>query len=76
MLGYYISAGICLFLLVMMPIWSSRHDQPTYPFVVIVLLVLAVLLVPLMLRRRAREGASDPGKLIVTVEAMGGERRE
>jgi hypothetical protein len=74
MLGYYITSGTCLFLLAMIPIWTRRSDNPTYPFAVILLLALIVFLVPLFLRRREREGAADPGKLAVTVETLGRER--
>lgn len=68
MLGYYITASICLGLLVMMPIWSARNDTPTYPFVVILLLALIVFVVPMMLKRRKREGAAVAGELPVRIE--------
>lgn len=70
MLGYYVTSAVCLFLLAMIPIWSQRPDQPHYPFAVVLLLALIVFLVPLMLRRRKREGASDPGALPVTVDNL------
>lgn len=70
MLGYYITSAICLFLLVMIPIWSNRGDNPTYPFLVIVALAIIVFVVPIVLRRRRREGASDPGALAVTVDNL------
>jgi hypothetical protein len=38
MLGYYITSAICLFFLVMIPIWSDQGQQPQYPFVVILFL--------------------------------------
>jgi hypothetical protein len=68
MLGYYITASICLGLLVMMPIWSARTDTPSYPFVVILLLALIVFVVPMVLRRRKREGAAVAGELPVRIE--------
>jgi MFS superfamily sulfate permease-like transporter len=68
MVGYYISAGICLFLLVMMPIWSPRQDSPSYPFAVLALLIVVVLVVPIMVRRRKREGAADPDAVPLSVE--------
>jgi hypothetical protein len=69
-MGYYISSGICLFLLAMIPIWSSRGEQPQYPIVVLVLLAVVVFVVPVMVRRRRREGAAAPGKLAVTVDNL------
>lgn len=74
MLGYYITSVICLFFLAVIPIWSQRPDAPHYPIVVLILLGLIVFLVPIFLRRRAREGASDPGKLAMTVDTLGRER--
>ncbi|SFK99035.1 hypothetical protein [Falsiroseomonas stagni] len=68
MVGYYVTAACCLFLLVMMPIWSGRSDQSTYPFWVIALLGLVVLLVPVFVRRRRREGAAAPGDPTVSME--------
>lgn len=70
MLGYYVTAAICLFLLVMIPIWSDAGSQPQYPFVVIAMLALTVFIVPIALRRRKREGAADPGALPVTVDNL------
>ncbi len=67
MVSYYVTAGACLFLLTMMPMWSSRPDQ-TYPIWVIGLLAVVVLLVPLFVRRRRREGAAAPGDPTVTIE--------
>lgn len=67
-MGYYITAAICLLLLVMIPIWTQQGDQPQYPFYVIILLAVVVFVVPLVLRRRKREGASQAGALAVTVE--------
>ncbi|MGG5811808.1 hypothetical protein [Falsiroseomonas sp. CW058] len=69
-MGYYITSGICLFFLAMIPIWSNRADQPQYPFAVLILLAVIVFLVPVMLRRRRREGAAAPGALAVTVENL------
>ena len=74
MVGYYVTTGICLFLLAMIPIWSARHDNPHYPFIVIIGLALVVFIVPLVLKRRQREGAATPGALAVTVESVGGKR--
>lgn len=74
MVGYYVTSAICLFLLVMIPIWSQRNDAPHYPIFVLILLALVVFLVPIFLRRRAREGAADPGKLAMTVDTLGRER--
>lgn len=67
-MGYYITASICLGLLVMMPIWSARNDTPSYPLPVIVLLAVVVFVVPLVLRRRKREGAAVAGELAVRIE--------
>jgi len=67
-MSYYITASICLGLLVMMPIWSARNDTPTYPFAVIVLLAVVVFVVPMVLRRRKREGAAVAGELAVRIE--------
>lgn len=67
MVGYYVTAACCLFLLVMMPVWSGRSDQ-TYPFWVIALLGVVVLLVPVFVRRRRREGAAAPGDPTVSME--------
>jgi len=74
MLGYYITSGICLFFLVMIPVWSARSDNPHYPFAVILVLAVIVFVVPLVLKRRKREGAASPGALAVTVETVGGKR--
>jgi hypothetical protein len=74
MVGYYITSAICLFLLITIPIWTQRADAPHYPIVVLILLGLVVFLVPVFLRRRAREGAADPGKLAMTVDTLGRER--
>ncbi len=49
---YYITAGICLFLLVMMPIWTARPDQPHFPLGAILALAAIVVIVPLIFRRR------------------------
>ena len=49
-MGYYVTSGICLFFLVMIPIWTARPDSPTYPFVVILLLAAVVMVVPMMFR--------------------------
>lgn len=68
MLGYYITASICLGLLVMMPIWSARPETPSYPFFVILLLAVIVFVVPMVLRRRKREGAAVAGELPVRLE--------
>jgi hypothetical protein len=70
MLGYTITSAICLFLLVMIPIWSEQGQQPQYPFAVILFLAVIVLAVPMVLRRRRREGAADPGALAVTVDTL------
>ncbi|MBU8536357.1 hypothetical protein [Falsiroseomonas tokyonensis] len=70
MLGYYITSGICLALLIMIPIWSPGGAQPTYPFWVIALLALVVFVVPLVLRRRKREGAAQSGELAVRLEEV------
>lgn len=67
-MGYYITAAICLFFLVMIPIWTQRGDQPQYPVYVIILLAVFVFVVPLVLRRRKREGAAQAGALAVTVD--------
>jgi hydrogenase-4 membrane subunit HyfE len=66
--GYYVTAACCLFLLVMMPIWSGRSDQATYPIWVIALLAVVVVLVPVFIRRRRREGAAAPGDPGVSIE--------
>ena len=68
MLGYYITASICLGLLVMMPIWSARADTPSYPILVILLLAVIVFVVPMVLKRRKREGAAVSGELAVRIE--------
>ena len=68
--GYYVTTAVCLFLLVMIPIWSSDASQPQYPFAVIALLALSVFVVPIALRRRKREGAADPGALPVTMDNL------
>jgi hypothetical protein len=68
MVGYYITTAACLFLLAMMPIWSPRLATETYPIGVILLLGVAVLLVPVFVRRRRREGAATPGELPVSLE--------
>jgi hypothetical protein len=68
MIGYYVTTGISLALLVMIPIWSPTGAQPTYPFWVIALLALVVVVVPLVLKRRRREGAAQTGELAVRVE--------
>jgi len=60
MLGYFVTAGICLGLLVLMPMWSQRTGQPSYPLAVIVLLAVAVVVVPLVSGRHRREGAAPP----------------
>jgi len=70
MVGYYLTSGVCLFLLAMIPIWSARSDQPSYPLPVLVLLAVFVFVVPLVLRRRKREGAATPGALAVTVDNL------
>jgi Flp pilus assembly protein TadB len=70
MLGYYITSAICLFFLVMIPIWSAQSNQPQYPFAVILLLAVIVFAVPMVLRRRKREGAAAPGALPVTVDNL------
>ena len=67
-MSYYVTASICLGLLVMMPIWSARNDAPTYPLAVILLLALVVFAVPILLRRRKREGAAAAGELPVRIE--------
>jgi hypothetical protein len=76
MVGYYVTTGICLFLLAMIPIWSPRSDNPSYPFLVIIALAVVVFIVPLVLKRRQREGAATPGALAVTVESVGGKRED
>ena len=68
MVSYYVTASICLGLLVMMPIWSARNETPSYPFVVILLLAAIVFIVPMLLRRRKREGAAVAGELPVRIE--------
>lgn len=70
MLGYYVTSGICLALLVMIPIWSPGEDQPTYPFWVILLLAIIVMAVPIVLKRRKREGAAQAGELAVRLEEV------
>jgi beta-lactamase regulating signal transducer with metallopeptidase domain len=70
MLGYYITAGISLALLVMIPIWSPTGAQPTYPIWVIMLLAIIVFVVPLVLKRRRRDGAAQTGELAVRVEEV------
>ncbi len=70
MLGYYITSGICLALLVMIPIWSPNGAQPAYPFWVILMLALIVMIVPIVLRRRKREGAAHAGELAVRLEEV------
>lgn len=59
MLGYFVTSGICLALLVLIPIWSARADQPQYPFVVILLLAVIVVAVPAIFSRRRRDGGAD-----------------
>ncbi|NKC31975.1 hypothetical protein [Falsiroseomonas selenitidurans] len=70
MLGYYITAGSCLALLVLIPIWSPGSDQPVYPFWVILLLAVIVIVVPMVLKRRKREGAAQTGELAVRLEEV------
>ncbi len=76
MVGYYVTTGICLLLLTLIPVWSARPDNPNYPLIVIILLAVIVFIVPLVLKRRQREGAAAPGALAVTVESVGGRREE
>jgi hypothetical protein len=76
MVGYYITCGICLFFLIMIPIWTARPDSPDYPIIVLILLGAVVFLVPVFLKRRVREGAAQPGKLALTVETLGHEREK
>jgi len=68
MVSYYLTAAACLFLLIMMPIWSGKVEQQNYPFWVIALLGLVVVLVPIFVRLRRREGAAAPGDLRVSIE--------
>ena len=70
MLGYYITAGISLALLIMIPIWTPHSNQPVYPFWVILLLALIVVIVPMVLKRRKREGAAQTGDLAVRLEEV------
>ena len=56
---YAITSAVCLFLLAMIPIWSSHGEQPHYPFWVILLLALLVIIVPMLLRRGRRDGAAE-----------------
>ncbi|MGX9966743.1 hypothetical protein ACVFYP_25690 [Roseomonas sp. F4] len=70
MLGYYITAGISLALLIMIPIWTPNSNQPVYPFWVILLLALVVVIVPIVLKRRKREGAAQTGDLAVRLEEV------
>jgi len=76
MVGYYVTCGICLFLLAMIPIWTARNDDPEYPIIVLLLLAAVVFVVPFFLKRRVREGAAAPGKLAMTVETLGHEREK
>jgi hypothetical protein len=57
---YYVSVGGCLFLLTMMPIWSARNDNPSYPFIVILMLAALAIAVPLFFRvRKPRRRKGD-----------------
>lgn len=49
---YYLTAGACLFFLAMIPIWTARNDNPSYPFVVLLMLAVVVVVVPLIFRER------------------------
>ncbi len=68
MIGYYVTSAICLFLLFMIPIWSPRTENQVFPIWVILLLAVVVFLVPIMIRRRKREGAAMPGEIPVHLE--------
>lgn len=70
MIGYYITAGICLALLVMIPFWSPNSAQPTYPIWGILVLAAIVIVVPMVLKRRKREGAAQAGELAVRLEEV------
>lgn len=50
-MSYYIAAAISLGLLVMIPVWSPRNAELTYPIFVIVALAVLVVLVPIIFRR-------------------------
>lgn len=67
MFTYYVTVACCLFLLVMLPLWSGRPDQQGYPFSVIVLLGFLAMVVPMFIRRRKREGSATPGDLGVSI---------
>ena len=58
-MSYYISAAICLGLLVMIPVWSPRNAELTYPIFVILALAVLGVLVPILFKRpnpRRRRG--------------------
>ena len=70
MVGYYVTATICLGLLVMIPIWSPNGAQPAYPIWMILMLAMVVMVVPMVLKRRRREGAAQAGELAVRLEEV------
>jgi hypothetical protein len=49
-MSYYIGSAICLFFLAMIPIWTAGSDNPSYPFGVLAVLAVLVVVVPMMFR--------------------------